>query len=184
MPPAVFVTGPPGSGKTTAVLRTVEELRCRGFKVGGMLSREVRRGQSRWGFEVVDLESGAVGVLASVEQPTGPRVGKYRVNLRDLEGVGVKAIERAVEGCDVVVIDEVGPMELASQRFKEAVRRALDSGKVVVGTVHLKAREGLIGEVKRRRDVKLITLTYEGRELLSRSVVEEAVRLAEGALRP
>ena len=179
--PAVFVTGPPGSGKTTAVMRAVEELKRRGLRVGGMVSREVRRGGSRWGFEVVDLDTGRVGVLASVEQRQGPSVGKYRVNLADLEGVGVEAIERAVESCDVVVIDEVGPMELLSPHFQDAVRRALGSGKPLLGTVHFKAKGGLVDEVKRRPDVKLLVLTRENRGWAADQVVREAVRMVEGA---
>ncbi len=95
--------------------------------------------------------------------------------------MGVEAIERAVEGCDVVVIDEVGPMELLSPRFQDAVRRALGSGKPVLGTVHFKARGGLVDEVKRRPDVKLVVLTRENRSWVAGQVVEEAVRLVEGA---
>lgn len=179
--PALFVTGPPGSGKTTLVMRAAEELKRRGLKVGGMVSREVRRGGVRWGFEIVDLETGRTGVLASVDLPSGPSVGKYRVNLSDLEAVGVEAIDRAVERCDVVVVDEVGPMELYSERFKQAVRRALGSGKLVLGTVHFRAKGGLVDEIKRGRGVVLITLTTGSREEASRRLIEEALRLAAGA---
>ncbi|MEM4700144.1 MAG: NTPase [Candidatus Nezhaarchaeales archaeon] len=176
--PALFVTGPPGSGKTTLVMRAAEELKRRGLRVGGMVSREVRRGGARWGFEIVDLLTGRTGVLASVEQPRGPSVGKYRVNLSDLESVGVEAIRRAVELCDVVVVDEVGPMELFSEPFKQAVREALSSGKLVLGTVHFRARGGLVDEIKGGRGVVLITLTREGREEASRRFLEEALAMA------
>lgn len=176
--PALFVTGPPGSGKTTLVMRAAEELRRRGLRVGGMVSREVRRGGVRWGFEIVDLLTGGTGVLASVEQPRGPSVGKYRVNLSDLESVGVEAIRRAVELCDVVVVDEVGPMELFSESFRQAVREALGSGKLVLGTVHFRARGGLVDEIKGSRDVVLVTLTRENREEASKRFLEEALSLA------
>ncbi|RLF11765.1 MAG: hypothetical protein DRJ98_02640 [Thermoprotei archaeon] len=178
---AFFLTGAPGVGKTTAVMKVVEELKRRGFKVGGMLSGEVRRSGVRWGFEVIDLATGARGVLASVEQRTGPSIGKYRVNLHDLEEVGVKAILRALEECDVVVVDEVGPMELYSEAFKEAVRKALDSGKLVLGTVHFKARGGLVDEVKRRADVKVLVLTTGNRDSLAKELAEELVEEATKA---
>ncbi|MCX8204612.1 MAG: NTPase [Candidatus Nezhaarchaeota archaeon] len=175
---ALFVTGPPGSGKTTLVMKAAEELRRRGLRVGGMVSREIRRGGVRWGFEIVDLGTGRTGILASVDQPSGPSVGKYRVNLSDLESVGVESICRAIEACDVVVIDEVGPMELFSERFKQAVREALRSRKLVLGTIHFKARGGLIDEIKRSRSVVLVTVTSSNREEASRRLVEEALRLA------
>jgi nucleoside-triphosphatase len=87
-----------------------------------MFSREVREGDSRVGFEVVDVANAKVGWLAHVNQQGGPQVGKYHVNLGDLEAVGVKAIAEATEKQDVVVVDEVGPMELFSEKFKQATR--------------------------------------------------------------
>ena len=172
----VFLTGRPGIGKSTAVMRAVEELRRRGLKVGGMTSGEVREGGSRVGFEVRDLMTGERGVLASVRQPIGPRVGKYRVNLEDLDRVGARAIARAIDEADVVVVDEVGPMELFSDAFRREVRRALDSGKLVLGTVHFKARDPLIDEVKRRPDSKLIVLDLSNRDRVPMDVAEELYR--------
>ncbi|RLF16566.1 MAG: NTPase [Thermoprotei archaeon] len=169
----VFITGPPGVGKSTAVMRAAEELKRLGLKVGGMTSGEVRRGGSRVGFELTDLLTGEKGTLASVAQPTGPRVGKYRVNLRDLDEVGAKAIARAVDEADVVVIDEVGPMELYSESFKREVKRALDSGKLVLGTVHYKARDPLIDEIKSRGDSKLVVLSLSNRDRVPAEVAEE-----------
>jgi nucleoside-triphosphatase len=40
-----LLTGSPGVGKTTLLLKVVEALRAKGYSVGGMISREVR---SRW----------------------------------------------------------------------------------------------------------------------------------------
>jgi len=61
------------------------------------------------GFEIKDITNDKHGWLAYVNQKVGPQVGKYHVNLEDLENVGVKAIVEAKEKCDVVVIDEIGP---------------------------------------------------------------------------
>jgi len=175
----LLLTGSPGVGKTTVLLRVVEALKAKGYSVGGMLSREVRSGGARVGFEVLDLSSDRRGWLAHVNQPSGPQVGRYRVNLEDLNSIGVEAIGKAVEGFDVVVIDEVGPMELFSERFKEAVRRAVESGKVVVGVVHWKARDRLIEEVKKREDAEVIVVTYENRNKLHENIVGKAIAFLE-----
>jgi len=175
----LLLTGSPGVGKTTVLLRVVESLKAKGYSVGGMLSREVRSDRTRVGFEILDLGSGSRGWLAHVNRKVGPRVGKYRVNLEDLDNIGANAIVNAAENFDVVAIDEIGPMELFSEDFKEAVKRAVESGKVVVGVVHWKARDRLIEEVKKREDAETIAVTNENRNELHETIVEKAVKFLE-----
>ena len=148
------------------LLRAVEELKRSGVTVGGMVSREVREGGRRVGFEILHLATGRRGWLAHVNQPTGPRLGRYRVNLADLEGVGVRAIEDAIERADVVAVDEVGPMELYSHRFVEAVRRALASPKPVLGTIHYRARGPLLDEIRGSKRAEIITVSLHNRDRL------------------
>jgi nucleoside-triphosphatase len=175
----LLLTGSPGVGKSTALLHIVEALRARGYRVGGMISREVRSSSMRFGFEILDLSSGRRGWLARVNEPVGPQVGRYRVNLRDLDEVGVQAILRAVESSDVVAIDEVGPMELLSEGFQNAVRRAVESRKLVVGVIHWKARNKLIDDVKSHTDAQIFVVEAENRERLLEAVVEKAVEFLE-----
>jgi len=175
----LFITGSPGTGKTTVMLRAIEVLKVRGYSVGGMVSREVRSGGIRVGFEILDLGIGRRGWLAHVNRRYGPQVGKYRVNLEDLDNIGADAIVKAAESFDVVAIDEIGPMELHSEKFKEAVKKAVESGKLVVGTVHWKARDRLIDEVKAREDAEVIVVTYENRNNLHETVIEKAVDFLE-----
>jgi nucleoside-triphosphatase len=173
---ALLLTGNPGVGKTTVLMKTVTALKESGYKVGGIISREVREGGTRVGFEIVDLNSSKRGWLAHVNQKSGPQIGKYRVNIEDLNAIGVQAILDAVEDCDVIVIDEVGPMELLSEKFKEATRKALESRKLVVAIVHWKAQDVLIGEARKREDAEIITVTYENREKLQAIIAEKALR--------
>ena len=168
----LLITGPPGIGKTTVLTKTVKILKERSFSIGGMLSREVRENGVRVGFEILDLGSEKRGWLAHVNKPDGPRVGKYRVNLQDLENVGAKAIVDAVEKRDVVAIDEVGPMELCSEKFKEAVNKALVSGKIVIAVVHWKAHDRLINTMKERADAETFTVTNENRERIAQTIAE------------
>jgi nucleoside-triphosphatase len=162
----LLITGAPGIGKTTVLSKTVEALRAQGVSVGDMISREARKGNVRVGFEIIDLTSGEHGWLSHVDHKVGPQVGKYHVNLEDLENVGVIAIVDAAEKCAVVAIDEIGPMELHSQKFKEAVNRALLSGKLVLAVMHAKAKDPLIYEAKQREDAEIFSINIENREAL------------------
>ena len=170
----LFITGSPGTGKTTVLLKTVEVLKARGYSVGGMISREVRTHGTRVGFEILDLSSGRKGWLAHVNQIHGPKVGRYHVNLENLNNIGVDAIIKAIENFDVIAIDEIGPMELHSERFRETVKRAVKNGKLLIGTVHWKARDKLIEKVKAREDAEIYRVTYENRGNLHKIIVEKA----------
>ncbi|MGQ9641145.1 MAG: NTPase [Candidatus Bathycorpusculaceae bacterium] len=169
----LLLTGNPGVGKTTVLLKVIAALKAKGYSVGGMVSREVRSCNIRVGFEILDLNGERRGWLAHVNQKTGPQVGKYRVNLEDLNRIGVEAILNAVRECEVVAIDEVGPMELFSEKFREAVKRAFESGKLVVGVVHWKAKDRLIEDVKKREDAEIIAITYENRDKLHQAIREK-----------
>jgi nucleoside-triphosphatase len=115
------------------------------------------------------------GWLASVRQKVGPQVGKYRVNLSDLEAIGAKALTDAVANADVVAIDEIGPMELFSQQFKAATQTALDSKKLVLAVVHWKAADQLVKAVKNRSDAETFVVTTENRDALTQTVIEKAL---------
>jgi nucleoside-triphosphatase len=171
----LILTGNPGVGKTTVLAKTVSTLRGRGVSVGGMFSREVRKGAVRVGFEIVDIAVAKVGCLASINQAEGPQVGKYRVNLTDIDAIGAKAIIKAVEQNDVVAIDEIGPMELFSEKFRNAAQNALESSKLVIAVVHWKAQDKLVTGAKSRQDAEVFTVTAENREKLADNLAEKAV---------
>jgi len=171
----LLLTGTPGVGKTTVLLKTVRMLKEKGYCVGGMVIREVRENGVRVGFEILDLNSGRSGWLAHVNQKSGPHVGKYRVNMEDLDFVGAKAVEVAVEKCAVIAIDEVGPMELFSEKFKEATRKALEDSKPVVAVVHWKAHDKLINEAKNRQDTETFTVTQANRDKLPRILAQKTI---------
>jgi len=174
----ILLTGRPGVGKTTLLIETIRELEGRGLKVGGMISREVRDGSVRVGFEISDLASGQKGWLAHVEQPEGPQIGKYRVNLKDLVEIGVNAINRAApdSAISVIAIDEIGPMELCSEDFKTAVEKAVEGEKPLIGTIHYKARSTLIDRIRSRSDVKIIEITHDNRSYVKRTVLNELLQ--------
>ena len=176
----LLLTGTPGVGKTTILMKVVDALKERGCSVGGMISREIREGGTRVGFEILNLNSSERGWLAHVNQAIGPQVGKYRVNMEDLSNIGATAIIEAAENCDIIAIDEIGPMELLSERFKDAVRKALESPKLVVAVVHWKAQDRLINDAKNVKDSEIITVTAENREKLPETIAEKALIFLRG----
>lgn len=173
----LLLTGAPAVGKTTVLLKTVDALKAKGIGVGGMVSREVREGGVRVGFEVIDVATGGCGWLAHVGQKAGPKVGKYHVNLADLDGLGAKTIVQAIGSCSVVVIDEIGPMELFSDKFKQAVKDALASDVLVLGVVHARVKDPLVDEAKQRVDAEVYVVTVSSRESLAEALTQKILGL-------
>ena len=171
-----MITGRPGVGKTTVVLNAANELKNRGYSVGGMLSREVREEGIRVGFEIIDLCIGNRGWLAHINQPTGPQVSKYRVNLDNLDQIGAKAVQNALNGAEVVVVDEIGPMELFSQAFKQAIKEVVDSQKLVLGVIHHSARDPIIDSIKKRNDTEIMEVTPENRQDLHNILIQKVIQ--------
>ncbi len=154
----LLVTGAPGAGKTT-LIRAVLAAVCK--RAGGFVTEEIRENEQRVGFRVQSLD-GATAVLAHVRAVRGPRVGRYQVDVPAFEAVGVAALEAAAREADLIVVDEIGKMELCSQRFAEALETALRSPKPLLGTV-LQAPHPWIDALKRRPEVELYRLTERNR---------------------
>jgi nucleoside-triphosphatase len=166
----------PGIGKSTALKKIIKFLENRNLIVGGMVSSEIRSAGNRVGFEIVDILTGKKGILAHINQPEGPQIGKYRVNLYDLDEIGAKAIYRAVNEANFIIVDEIGPMELFSQEFRKAVRKAVDGPKPVVGAIHFKAKDPLITEIKTRRDTEIIEITTGNRDLIPKIIIDKIIK--------
>jgi nucleoside-triphosphatase len=167
----IFLTGRPGIGKTSVLLRVIEILKDEDLLVGGMISQEARRGAARVGFRLIDITNGREGWLAHIHQESGPSVGKYRVNLHDLQHIGVQAIQSAIDEADVIIIDEVGPMELFSTAFKEAVTRAIESSKTVIGVLHYRARDPLISTIRTTPHIHIFEVTLTNRQHLHKTII-------------
>ncbi|XP_027909418.1 cancer-related nucleoside-triphosphatase isoform X2 [Vigna unguiculata] len=134
-----LVTGPPGVGKSTLIMRVLESLRVNSsIKLQGFYTREVRRAGQRVGFEVVTLD-GRTAPLASIhfsspESVGWPSVGKYKVDVASFESLALPELQ-VREDTSLFIIDEVGKMELFSSSFFPAVLRVLESNIPVLASI-------------------------------------------------
>jgi nucleoside-triphosphatase len=163
----ILLTGVPRIGKTTVIESIAAAL---GDRVGGIITREIREGGRRTGFSIESLD-GERRVLASRRQRNGPRVGPYGVNVGNLEAVGIRALDRALKEKSIIIIDEIGKMELISAEFRAMIMRALDSRIPVVATLGI-ARNPFLDGIRGRTDVSLIEVTNENRMDLPRQILK------------
>uniref|UniRef100_A0A674GH87 Nucleoside-triphosphatase, cancer-related n=1 Tax=Taeniopygia guttata TaxID=59729 RepID=A0A674GH87_TAEGU len=168
----VFLTGPPGVGKTTLIQKVTQALKSSGAPIDGFYTQEVREGGRRAGFDVVTL-SGNRGPLSRVSPSSESsvsrreyRVGQYVVDLVSFEQLVLPMLRNVNHGGDtekrICVIDEIGKMELFSQAFIQAVRQMLaGSGTVVLGTIPIPKGKplDLVEEIRSRKDVKVFNFS-------------------------
>jgi nucleoside-triphosphatase len=138
----IAITGDPGSGKTTLVRRVVELLK-NDIKIGGVYTAEVRGTRERDGFTVTDIATGRSALMASVRGTSEVRVGKYHVDCAQIEDVAVPALREARTSCDLVVIDEIAPMELACPAFVAEILQLFRTTKPMLVTFQKHARHPL-----------------------------------------
>jgi nucleoside-triphosphatase len=164
----VLLTGLPGCGKTTAVMKIIAGLDPQ--KIAGFYTEEIRDQKTRRGFRWVSL-AGTSGTLAHVDIKSRFKVGKYRVDVVGFEESVVPLLDIEQTDAELFVIDEIGKMECFSEKFVNAVRRLFASRKPVLATVAQKGT-GLIAEVKTHRDALLFELTKQNRD----EIVDDIIR--------
>jgi nucleoside-triphosphatase len=164
----ILLTGLPGCGKTTAIMKIIDTLGCE--KVAGFYTQEIRRGDIRKGFSWKRLD-GAEGTLAHVDIKGRFKVGKYGVDVAGFEEAVVPILDVERANTELFVIDEIGKMECQSKKFVAAVRRLFASEKPVLATVAQKGT-GLIYEVKNYSDTQLFNLTRSDRDKTIAEILE------------
>jgi len=166
--PRILVEARPGAGKTTAFRRLAELLRDADVPVAGFTTAELRERGRRVGFEVESL-NGARATFAHVSLSGPPRVGRYGVDLEAFERVALPTLSADRGG--VMLIDELGKMELFSDRFREALLTLFDSDAALAATVHT-ARHPFTDALKSRPDIEIVRLTKASRDALPTRLAE------------
>ena len=162
----VLLTGDPGCGKTTLIKDVILVM---GKAAGGFYTEEIREHGIRQGFNIVTV-NGMKVILSHVDFKSPYRVSRYVVDVSALETVAVPAIIDAIENRDIVIIDEIGKMELFSSAFQDAVKRALDSKEKVLGTI-MRAASPFADDIKKRDDVEIIMVHRSNRDTVHANVL-------------
>ncbi len=186
----ILLTGLPGCGKTTAVIKIIESLAWHGhsfgfaqdrlgraragspchLKAAGFYTQEIRQNNVRKGFSWKRLD-GTEGTLAHVDIKGRFKVGKYGVDVEGFDKNVVPVLDIEQTDADLFVIDEIGKMECFSKKFTAAVHRLFASDKPVLATVAQKG-SGLISEIKNYPNIQLFTLTIANREKVAADILE------------
>jgi nucleoside-triphosphatase len=166
----LVLTGAPRVGKTTIVMGVAQILKERRVYVGGIVAKEIRTNNVRTGFEFVDLATNGKDILASITG-NGPRVGKYFVNLSGCR-FAAERLNNALITSEVIICDEIGPMELKSKELVNAMKNLLNTDKRVIVVMHQKLEHPLTDEF-RKKSSSLININLGNREGLIETLLDK-----------
>jgi len=168
----IFLTGAPSSGKTTVIKKVIARLP---YPAAGFYTEEEKVGGRRVGFLMKTLD-GESGHLAHQNIRSPFRIRRYGVSIENIEAIAVPSIAPA--GGSVIILDEIGKMECFSAVFQEAAVRALDSSRIVIGTITF-GGDGFIRTVKSREDIEVHEVTPENRDALPEVILRKVSELLE-----
>ena len=168
----IVLTGEPGIGKTTVVKKVVDIIKDIAV---GFWTEEVRdrKTKKRTGFKIVTTEGKEI-LFASKTFTSKKIVGSYGVNVERFESLAIPIIKRAMscKNC-IVVIDEVGKMELFSRKFRDILREILsDRKRKYLITIPIRDVHRIVAQLRRDPDTILIEVSKENRETLPEDIVE------------
>ena len=165
------LTAPPKMGKSTAIKKIINMLGAK--NCCGFYTKEIIEDGKRVGFKIVTL-SGKEGILADVSYDGKYRIGKYGVNLEEFEKVALTELENIINtgGDKYVIIDEIGPMQLFSDKYKELLLKIASTDKKIVGTAFYESYDWL-DDFKKLDNVELIEINEMNRNDVPMEVVEK-----------
>ncbi|HSD55535.1 MAG TPA: nucleoside-triphosphatase [Candidatus Saccharimonadales bacterium] len=161
----ILLTGLPKSGKSTMLANLIADVRPK----HGLTSPEVRERGERTGFDLCD-EAGNIAPLSRVGTVTNYPVGRYYVDLKSLESFIEQLFNYHSD--DLLFIDEIGQMQLYSERFKHLVRDYIEAQNDFIGTISQVYDHPFINDLKQNQDILLCVVTPENREHLQAALVE------------
>jgi len=128
------------------------------------------------GFSLMNWITKEKKIFAHMDYDTHVKVGRYGIDIDILDEIAVKALEVAKEEADIVIIDEIGKMEVESKSFVSIVKETLDVDKNMIITLHKKSRNALLQDIRRRDDIRILEVTPINRHLLPFKII----RLVKG----
>jgi nucleoside-triphosphatase len=152
----LFITGKPASGKTTLIKETCLPLVG---KAGGFYTDEITEGGARLGF-ILKTFDGRQGVLAKKGMKSAYRLNKYGIDVGVLENIGADSLLKALKTNELIVIDEIGSMEIISELFRKTLLECLNSDKKILATVRYNAQP-FTDEIKKLANTSILVLSRE-----------------------
>jgi nucleoside-triphosphatase len=158
----ILITGLPGSGKTTLIKKIAGQINS---PIRGFFTSEIRKGKSRVGFEV-ETFSGKRALMSHINISSPYKVGKYGVDVAGFEKIALPEMEDALRDQSILIIDEIGKMELFSERFKELLTELFTTEMPLIAAIMYKPNP-FCDKLKMMPQTKLFTISNNHLDILA-----------------
>ena len=168
----ILITGLPGCGKTTLIKRIAAHIRV---PYCGFFTNEIRSGGNRVGFEI-ETFTGTKGILSHIDIQSSYHVGKYGVDVLGFQKIAIPEMEKALSSGHLLIIDEIGKMELCSDMFRDMLEKAFRSSVGIIATILFKPHP-FCDRLKNNKDTEVIVLTKGAQEQVFKALVDRFLSL-------
>ncbi|ADL51913.1 nucleoside-triphosphatase [Clostridium cellulovorans] len=165
----ILLSGEPRIGKTTALKKIIHSIgkeNCIGF-----YTEEIRGKFDRSGFQCVSLD-GTRKKIADVNLDTNVRMGRYGIDIEGFENFAIPILNNSYTSNKITIIDEIGPIQFLSTKFKQEISNILTSSTCVIGTIFYNNHPD-IDKIKRIPGVKIYYMAIENRTTILETVLQE-----------
>ncbi|MFX1418427.1 MAG: NTPase [Promethearchaeota archaeon] len=167
----VLITGPPRCGKSTLVTKLIKYYQMKRYIIYGFLTPEIRENGNRIGFNILDIYSEEQSKLARVGNfNTKYRVGKYNVFIEEFDNYLKSLLNLEEKTLDMIIIDEIGKMELFSKIFQNFIKIIFSSNKSIIATIGLKLQHPLKNYLINLPSIQLLNLNRQNSHLIFEKV--------------
>ncbi|WP_313897724.1 nucleoside-triphosphatase [Bacillus litorisediminis] len=172
-----LLTGKPRMGKTTIIKKLINEI---GPDIcGGFYTEEITNSNDRVGFRCVSINGESVEI-ANVESRSKTRIGRYGIDIEKFEVFAIKILQEALRSKKIIVMDEIGFMQMLSSSFQKIVREIVLDQNIVLGTIPLDSHPE-IDKIKYLKEVELISINEFNRDIISKFLVKDILKVLDSS---
>lgn len=155
----LLLTGEPHTGKSTLLSKLLRNIDNK----QGFVTSEIAKDGQRTGFELVSSKDLGT-LLADIHSSSETRVSRYGVNMDSLNAF-IDKLPEIKQGA-LLYIDEIGQMQLFSEKFQKLATAYVASSNNFIGTVSKVYKHKFIDELKNNEEIEIIEVTPTNRDQL------------------
>ncbi len=168
----ILITGSPRSGKSTLISRIIEFYSKENYVIYGFLTPEVRMGGKRVGFDVEDIYSGKRNKFARAgNYKTQFKLGRYSIFIKEFDQMISKLEKVEIQKIDLLIIDEIGKMELFSKKFQEFIKKQFQLDISIVATIGQKIQHPVKNFILKISKVNLFNLNRQNQQKVFQEII-------------
>lgn len=168
----IIITGPPKSGKSTLISRLISYYSQKDIKIEGFITPEVIDKNKRIGFDAIDINSKNKVPLARIgDYKTRYTLGRYHVFIKEFEHFIVKLERIEEQDINLIIIDEIGKMELLSRKFQKLIRKLFNLKVPLIATIGQRLQHPLKQYILMIPNIEVINLNHRNQEAMFQKII-------------